>query len=150
MIWKKWRCPFIRNRSAVVIVQNGRVALMKRVRNNEVYYVFPGGGIEPSETPEEAAKREAFEELGVLVKVGQCMSEIEYEGIQYFFEADITGGIFGAGQGEELTDVNDTRGTYLPVWIDMTALTTIDVRPREVTVKITSNSASKKNPNQLR
>lgn len=138
----------MRNRSAVVIVQKGQVALIKRVRNEEVYYVFPGGGIESGETPEEAAKREAFEELGVHVQAGQCISKIECEVTQYFFEAGITGGVFGTGQGEELTDVNRNRGTYLPVWVDIAALTTKDVRPREVAVKITNSSALRKNPHQ--
>ncbi|WP_420794942.1 NUDIX hydrolase [Fictibacillus macauensis] len=30
--------------------------------------MFPGGGIENGETPEAGAKREAFKELGVLVR----------------------------------------------------------------------------------
>ncbi|AJD89672.1 aminoglycoside phosphotransferase [Jeotgalibacillus malaysiensis] len=126
----------MRNRSAVVIIQNGQVALIKRVKNNEVYYVFPGGGIEPGETPEEAAKREAFEELGVEVSVGRCISEVNYEGTQYFFEADITDGLFRNGQGEELTDTTRNRGTYLPVWVEIGLLADLNIKPKEVVLKI--------------
>lgn len=50
----------MRNRGSVVIAENGKVILIKRVRNESVYYVFPGGGIEEGETPEQAAKREAL------------------------------------------------------------------------------------------
>lgn len=47
----------IRNRGAAIIVQEGKIALIKRIREEETYYVFPGGGIEEGETPEEATKR---------------------------------------------------------------------------------------------
>ncbi len=57
-----------RNRGAAIIVQEGKIALIKRIREDETYYVFPGGGIEEGETPEEATKREIFEELGVHIK----------------------------------------------------------------------------------
>lgn len=55
----------MRNRGSVVIVENDKVGLIQRIRDSSVYYVFPGGGIENGETPEEGAKREAFEELVV-------------------------------------------------------------------------------------
>ncbi|WP_232362060.1 NUDIX domain-containing protein, partial [Bacillus thuringiensis] len=59
----------IRNRGAAIIVQEGKIALIKRIREEETYYVFPGGGVEEGETPEEATKREVYEELGLHIKV---------------------------------------------------------------------------------
>lgn len=56
----------MRNRGVAIIVQDGKIALIKRVRDDEVYYVFPGGGIEEGETSEEATKREIYEELGYI------------------------------------------------------------------------------------
>lgn len=58
----------IRNRGAAIIVQEGKIALIKRIREEETYYVFPGGGVEEGETPEEATKREVYEELGLHIK----------------------------------------------------------------------------------
>lgn len=66
----------MRNRGSVVISQGSKVCLIKRVRDNSVYFVFPGGGIE-ADTPEQAAKREAFEELGVTVELKECLVELE-------------------------------------------------------------------------
>ncbi|MDP5277114.1 NUDIX hydrolase [Chengkuizengella axinellae] len=128
----------MRNRGSVVLIEDNKVGLIKRVREDSVYYVFPGGGIEDGETPEEGAKREALEELGVKVNVSECISTIEFNGTQYFFLAEIIDGDFGTGKGEEYTDENRQRGTYLPMWIEINKLSTIDVKPKEVAIKIQS------------
>ncbi|MET1013538.1 MAG: DNA mismatch repair protein MutT, partial [Paenisporosarcina sp.] len=41
----------MRIRSGAIIELDGKFALIKRVRNNHEYYVFPGGGMEAGETP---------------------------------------------------------------------------------------------------
>lgn len=128
----------MRNRGSVVLIKDKMVGLIKRVREDSVYYVFPGGGIEDGETPEEGAKREALEELGVTVKVGDCIATIEFNGIQYFFLAEIMDGNFGTGVGEEYTDKKRKRGTYLPMWVEINKLSTLDVRPKELAIKIQS------------
>jgi 8-oxo-dGTP diphosphatase len=128
----------LRNRSAVVLIKNEKVALMKRIRDSAIYFVFPGGGIEEGETPEDGEKREALEELGVEINVNECISEVEYNGTQYFFRSEIISGTFGTGQGDEFTENTRDRGTYLPVWVNINKLQSIDVRPKEVALKIQS------------
>ena len=128
----------MRNRGSVVIVENNKVGLIQRTRDGAVYYVFPGGGIEYGEAPEAGAKREAYEELGVDVKIHECIAKVEFNGTQYFFRAEIMDGIFGTGQGEEFTDNAQERGTYLPMWVEIKSLSSLDVRPREVAVKVQS------------
>ncbi|RIW37290.1 NUDIX domain-containing protein [Bacillus salacetis] len=119
----------MRNRGSVVIIRNEEAVLIKRVKNGEEYFVFPGGGIERGESPEQAAAREAYEELGVTVKISQCLSEIDYEGKQYFFAAKIITGKLGEGKAEEFRD--SSRGTYELVWVPLEKFPEMDIRPAE-------------------
>ncbi|WP_338011594.1 NUDIX domain-containing protein [Lederbergia galactosidilytica] len=40
--------------------------------------------MENGETPEKTAEREAFEELGVKVKIKECIAKVRFNGTQYF------------------------------------------------------------------
>ncbi|MFL5918081.1 MAG: NUDIX domain-containing protein [Gaiellaceae bacterium] len=121
-----------RGRSAVVVRNEGRVALIKRVRAGHTYFLFPGGGIELGELPAEAAEREAREELGLSVVLGPRLLIEEYRGeTQHYFSASAIGGEFGSGKVEELRTSGTTDdGTYEPVWVDVRDLLHYDVRPR--------------------
>ena len=44
----------MRDRGSAVLIENNQVTLIKRIKNGATYYVFPGGGIEEGQTPEEA------------------------------------------------------------------------------------------------
>ena len=42
-------------------------------------------------------------------------------------------GHFGSGMGEELSSPDDSeRGSYIPVWLPITSLVEIDVRPKSL------------------
>ncbi|MBC6972835.1 NUDIX domain-containing protein [Bacillus sp. Xin] len=120
----------IRNRGAGIIIQGDKIALIKRIRNDEVYFVFPGGGIEEDETPEEATVCEAYEELGVHIEIQKLVTKYEYKGTQYFYEARIMGGVLGTGKAEEFTTVD--RGQYIPVWIPIQELFNLNIKPYEI------------------
>jgi 8-oxo-dGTP diphosphatase len=101
--------------------------LIQRDWNGQRYFVFPGGGVEDGETPEEAARREAMEELGLDVEVGALVAEATFEGrTQRYFSARIRSGTFGTGTGPWKTD----RGTHRPVWVSLRHLVVLDVRPQ--------------------
>ncbi|MED2935020.1 NUDIX domain-containing protein [Bacillus wiedmannii] len=120
----------IRNRGGAIIVQEGKIALIKRIREGETYYVFPGGGIEEGETAEEATKREIYEELGVHIKVEHLIAKVEYKGTECYFNAHIIDGVFGSGKAEEFK-LKD-RGSYIPLWLPMHELEKVNIKPYEV------------------
>ncbi len=116
----------MRTRSGVVLIEDGKVALIERYRDGAHYYVFPGGGVDEGETPEEAAIREMDEETGLRVAVIQKLAEIHFgSSVQHYFLAERIGGVFGAGQGEEYTDSDPDhpeQGIYIPMWMPVTEL----------------------------
>ena len=60
--------------AAVLPVNAGRVLLLRRaIEPRAGTWVFPGGFVEWGETMEEAATREALEEVGVAVEVGAVL-----------------------------------------------------------------------------
>ncbi len=102
------------------------------MRDGRTYYLFPGGGVHPDESFEDAAIREAREELGLEVELEGHVHTEQYLGLDMrYFGARSVGGGFGTGRGEELRTSGRTRkGTYEAVWLPLAELTLRDVRPR--------------------
>ena len=117
----------MRIRAGVVLIQDGKVALIERHRAGLDYFVFPGGGVDEGESPEQAAVREAMEELGVEVAIKQKIAEVRLgqKSRQVYFLVEQVGGKFGTGVGEEYT-VSDPHspeeGIYIPVWMPIDQL----------------------------
>jgi len=108
-------------RSRAIIIRKQHIALIKRQRDGQEYYVIPGGGMEPGETPEQTAIRESREELGLAISIERLLAKIVFHGHeQYYFLARATGGHFGTGKGPEMTGkYPPERGTYTPAWIPL-------------------------------
>ncbi len=121
-------------RSRAIIVRNNYIALIKRQREGRVYYVIPGGGREPGETPEQTAIRESLEELGLNVSIDRLLAKVIYHGReQYYFSARVIGGHFGTGNGPEMIGkYPPERGTYTPVWILLKQVENIDLFPPSI------------------
>ena len=116
----------MRTRAGIVLIEDDKVALIERHRAGLDYFVFPGGGVDEGESPEQAAIREAMEELGIEVVVRQKVAEIHFDtSTQVYFLVDRISGEFGTGAGEEFTDSdpNDPEeGIYIPIWMPIEEL----------------------------
>ena len=110
-----------RDRAGVLVLVDGRLALIDRERPGVApYSAIPGGGVEPGESFEDAAVREANEELGLDVVVRSSTPAFvvrSAEGEQQYFVADVAGGTFGTGQGREMVAPEPARGSYAPVLV---------------------------------
>jgi mutator protein MutT len=123
-----------RLRAAAIIIQDDQVALIERRRKERHYFVFPGGGIETNESPEDAVVREVEEELGLQVQVQRLAVEVWYHQTpHYYYLVNVIGGQFGSGQGKEYTAPFDPWiGTYHPVWLPIGDLLAHAVLPSPV------------------
>jgi ADP-ribose pyrophosphatase YjhB (NUDIX family) len=129
-------------RARVVIVKSDRVALIRRLRDGHTYFLFPGGGVEEGETPEQAARREAVEELGVEVELGELVHEEAFGGTRFlYYDAWIVGGSFGTGDWPDHADLTAREraraGTYEAVWVPLRDLPGLDIRPAALAAMLT-------------
>ncbi|GAC1400514.1 MAG: hypothetical protein NVSMB52_14120 [Chloroflexota bacterium] len=89
-------------RAQVVLLREDKILLSKHRRGDKSYWVLPGGAVEKSETPEDAAVREVWEETGLEVRVlrllfvdGPRMTEtFTIKSPRYTFLCEVVGGQF--------------------------------------------------------
>ncbi|WP_236023118.1 (deoxy)nucleoside triphosphate pyrophosphohydrolase [Dictyobacter formicarum] len=72
--------------TAAILMLNGKILIARRKKGDapEHKWEFPGGKIEPGETPEQCLKREMMEEFGVEVEVKDffCSAIYRYQHIE--------------------------------------------------------------------
>src|SRR5688572_21469750 len=112
----------MRIRAGIILIEDNKVALIERHRAGLHYFIFPGGGVDEGESPEQAAIRETMEELGIEVVIKQKIAEVHLgpKSRQVYFLVEQTGGKFGTGTGEEFThsSPDDPRsGVHVPIWM---------------------------------
>lgn len=128
----------MRIRAGIVLIEDNKIALIERYRAGLHYFTFPGGGVDEGESPQQAAVREAEEELGITVSIKQKVAEVQFgqKSRQIYFLVERTGGEFGTGTGEEFAESNHhnpQRGIYIPVWRSIDELPQlINVYPADV------------------
>ncbi len=66
--------------TAAILVKDGKILIAKRKADDRLAnkWEFPGGTIEPDETPQVCLKREMQEEFGITVTVGRFLGESVY------------------------------------------------------------------------
>lgn len=121
-----------------IIVRDGAVALIERHRAGRHYFVFPGGKLEPDESPEQALAREVEEETGLVVRTTRLVAEVTFpDRLQTFWLTEIRGGTFGAGTGPVMTGrMPPDRGTYRAVWLPLSDIARHAVYPARIAAEL--------------
>ncbi len=73
------------------INEHGKMVVFATARGYGDYkgwWEFPGGKIEPGETPQEALKREIMEELATKIEVGNLIGTVEYDYPEFHLSMD--------------------------------------------------------------
>lgn len=134
-----------RVRVAGIIKMNGGYAFMhrknvKKRKDIQEYYTFPGGGLEDNETLEEGVIREIKEEFGITVKVVRKLYEMYSKKLnqkEYFFLCEYLEGEFGTGDGPEFS--NNPKyidsGEYLPEIVKEEDIESLLLLPPEIKEK---------------
>ncbi|MDX3238909.1 NUDIX hydrolase [Streptomyces sp. ME03-5709C] len=95
--------------SAAIVVQEGRVLMVRRrMREGELSWQFPAGGIEAGESPEEAAVRETLEETGLAVSSIKLLGERVHpktERLMSYTACDVVSGTAYVADEEELAEL---------------------------------------------
>jgi 8-oxo-dGTP diphosphatase len=68
--------------TAGILEENGRVLIARRRPGKHMAgkWEFPGGKVEPGETPEQSLARELLEELDVRARVGPFLCQASFDG----------------------------------------------------------------------
>lgn len=118
-------------RASAIIVSENKILLMHRKKEGREYWVFPGGGVEKDETPEQAVKREVLEETSL--KVTECDYSFDYLGenkvANPVFVCKVENG--GPKLGGPEAEKHSKEDWYHPEWIDLKDSVKLTVYPEE-------------------
>lgn len=102
----------IRIRVSVVLIQDGKILLVKQKKFGKEYWLVPGGGLHFGETIKDAAKREAKEETNLDIELKQLLflwESINPDGskhvVNLFFLGEILGGQLKLAEEPNLIDL---------------------------------------------
>ena len=88
---------------------------------------FPGGKVEPGETPQQALKREIMEELSTEIKIGELIDTIEYDYPTFHLSMDCFWAEVIVGQLE-------LKGAEAAKWLTKDELDSVAWLPADITL----------------
>ena len=139
---KKWDRIPVPIARGIVFIEN-KLVVIKRIKNGETYFVFPGGHIDEGENARDAAIREVLEETNITSTAVRPLYKSMYArkdfkgrgtGMNLFYLCSYQSGEVGKTDAEEYSDEKYRKelGVYEPMLVDIDELSNIDLRPNVV------------------
>ncbi len=98
-----------RVRVAAIVVDDGRLLLVRHSKDGRSYWLLPGGGVDFGEPAGEALAREVREETGLEIRVRDLVfandsipPDAHRHIVNLYFTADLIGGTLSCGEEERL------------------------------------------------
>lgn len=114
-------------RASLILIEDGKLLVVKHRKGSHSYWVLPGGMVEYGETIRETAVREIEEELNLKIEVEKLLfigdvipQDRHRHVIDIYFTGKILGGELKLGSEKILEDIKK---------IDLDSLSEIDFRP---------------------
>lgn len=122
--------------SRAVVIRDNKLLAIYRFKGGKEYYVFPGGGIEEGETPEQAVIRELKEETSLEVEIIRQFELQRPEHEEYYFICEYISGIpkLSPESVEAMRQSKDN--IYRLTWLDLRGLKDVLLYPIEVRDKV--------------
>ena len=119
------------DRAVAIVVCNARVLVVLRRRPGRSYAVLPGGGVEPGESPAQAAVRELAEETSLIGIAGEQLWVRDDGGRRAFYlrMREVTGTPRLGGPEAARQSADNQYGL---VWASADELENLGLRPAEI------------------
>jgi len=120
----------VRRRVTAVIIKEGSLLLIRRIKPGLDYFIFPGGGVEEGESLEAALRREVLEELSLEslkfsflgelkgLQVPQFLTMHSCNRDEYLYFVNDYNGTpeIGGPEKEKSSDINRYEITWIPIY----------------------------------
>lgn len=103
----------------VVVERDGKIAIVRVTpKSGGVRLDLPGGGIDPGETPAQAAARECGEEAGITVVMGEAFLRADHFFVNDEGKSNNTRGTFLAARFEAEAPALKIEDDHALTWVD--------------------------------
>lgn len=131
----------MKSRAAAIIIRDGNVLLVHRIKGDREYWVLPGGSVESGESPEQACRRETKEETGLDIRIVRCVLTFSNKGRkEVYFLTRQTGGTLELGEPEKSRQSPSNQ--YILEWIEPTAFGEINFQPEQLKATVAEHLAA--------
>lgn len=123
-----------RIRATALVVKDEKVLLMHRFKNEEEYWVLPGGSVEEEEDIQTAVLRELKEETSIEARVKQKLVELELPSKERhaIYLCEYISGEPLLGKESVETGRSGVNNSYSPEWVNIDKLPTLVLYPKEI------------------